>query len=264
MMSRVVPACGETIATSRRASWFISVDLPTFGGPAIATTSPSRRRSLWPCAARTSSISASSASDLRKRRRDQFRRHIALVGKIDAGLDQRRSLDDLRAPVARAVAEQALQLAQRLAALPVGVGMDQIVETFGLGEVELAVLERAAGKFAGLGRPHIFASPTAPRTAPPAPRVRHGREIRRHPRRSRWPAPETRAPPRRRSAVGRIAQQRPRRHPGRRNFAGQRGQRRAGLGPETRTMAIALGGRPDDRAKIVCSRGCIAYLCGSP
>ena len=27
--------------------------------------------------------------DLRQRRRDQFRRHIALVGKIDAGLDQR-------------------------------------------------------------------------------------------------------------------------------------------------------------------------------
>ena len=46
MMSRVVPACGDTIATSRRASWFISVDLPTFGGPAIATTSPSRSRSL--------------------------------------------------------------------------------------------------------------------------------------------------------------------------------------------------------------------------
>ena len=29
--SRVVPACGDTFATSRRASWFISVDLPTFG-----------------------------------------------------------------------------------------------------------------------------------------------------------------------------------------------------------------------------------------
>ena len=31
-------------------------------------------------------------------------------------------------------------------------------------------------------------------------------------------------------------------------------------GPETRTTAIADGGRPDDRAKMVCSRGCIAYL----
>jgi hypothetical protein len=25
-------------------------------------------------------------------------------------------------------------------------------------------------------------------------------------------------------------------------------------------MAMALGGRPDDNAKMVCSRGCIAYL----
>jgi hypothetical protein len=31
-------------------------------------------------------------------------------------------------------------------------------------------------------------------------------------------------------------------------------------GPETRTIAIALGTRPDDNAKIVCSLGCIAYL----
>jgi len=35
-------------------------------------------------------------------------------------------------------------------------------------------------------------------------------------------------------------------------------------GPDTRTMEMALGGRPDDSAKIVCSRGCIAYLPQSP
>jgi hypothetical protein len=35
-------------------------------------------------------------------------------------------------------------------------------------------------------------------------------------------------------------------------------------GPDTRTIAIALGGRPDERAKIVCSRGCIAYLVPNP
>ena len=49
----------------------------------------------------------------------------------------------------RLVAEQAFQLAQRLAALPVGVGVNEIVEAFGLGQIELAVLERAAGKLAG-------------------------------------------------------------------------------------------------------------------
>jgi hypothetical protein len=31
-------------------------------------------------------------------------------------------------------------------------------------------------------------------------------------------------------------------------------------GPDTRTMAIALGGRPDDNAKMVWSRECMAYL----
>ena len=47
-------------------------------------------------------------------------------------------------------------MAQRLAALPIGVGMNEIVETFGLRQIELAVLESAAGEFAGLGRSDIF------------------------------------------------------------------------------------------------------------
>jgi hypothetical protein len=34
--------------------------------------------------------------------------------------------------------------------------MDEIVETFGLGQIELAVFESAPGKFAGLGRTNIF------------------------------------------------------------------------------------------------------------
>ncbi|WP_229190438.1 hypothetical protein [Bradyrhizobium brasilense] len=32
------------------------------------------------------------------------------------------------------------------------------------------------------------------------------------------------------------------------------------IGPDNLTMAIALGGRPEDNAKIVWSRGCIAYF----
>jgi len=35
-------------------------------------------------------------------------------------------------------------------------------------------------------------------------------------------------------------------------------------GPDTRTIEIALGGRPDDTAKMVWSRGCIAYLLQGP
>ena len=34
--------------------------------------------------------------------------------------------------------------------------MNQIVETFSLGEVEFSIFERAAGKFAGLGGPDIL------------------------------------------------------------------------------------------------------------
>lgn len=89
------------------------------------------------------------------RRRHQFRGHIALVRKIDAGFDQGRGFDDALAPVARAIAEQALQLAERLAALAIGVGVNEIVEAFGFGEVELAVLERPPRELAGLGRARI-------------------------------------------------------------------------------------------------------------
>ena len=202
--------------------------------------------------------------DLRQRRRDQFGRDIALVGKIDAGFDQRGSLDDPRAPIARSVAEHALQLTQRLAALPVGVGMDQIVEAFGFGEIELAVFESAAGKFARLGRPHIFKS-------------RQRREQRSEHRASAMNmklgdvfagrAGRSRKPQHHRvidRPLAYIVQQRAGGRPRRRHFSGERGQRRRGLGPETRTMAIALGGRPDDRAKMVWSRGCIAYLSSGP
>jgi hypothetical protein len=48
--------------------------------------------------------------DFRKRRRDQFRRHAGFVGEIDAGFNQCRGFNDLRAPVARFVAEQTFQL----------------------------------------------------------------------------------------------------------------------------------------------------------
>jgi len=34
----------------------------------------------------------------------------------------------------------------------------------------------------------------------------------------------------------------------------------AAIGPDNLTMAIALGGRPEDKAKMVWSRGCIAYF----
>ena len=130
-----------------------SVDLPALGGPAIATTSPSRKRSPRSASdKRLRDLVLQLARD-RERLRGDVARDIGLVGKIDAGFGQRLRLDQALAPVFGAIAEQTLQLAQRLAALRIGVGVDQIGEAFDRGEVELAVLERAAGELAGLGQP---------------------------------------------------------------------------------------------------------------
>ena len=49
------------------------------------------------------------------------------------------------APGLGAVAEQALELAEGLAALAFGFGADQIGQAFDGGEIELAVLEARAG-----------------------------------------------------------------------------------------------------------------------
>ena len=57
------------------------------------------------------------------------------------------------APVAVEGAEFAVELAQGLTALRLGFGGDKIGDRLGLGQVELAVEEGAAGEFAGLGEP---------------------------------------------------------------------------------------------------------------
>ncbi len=50
------------------------------------------------------------------------------------------------------LAQKALELPQRLAPLHLGLGINEICETFDLGEIELAVLKTAPREFAGLGR----------------------------------------------------------------------------------------------------------------
>ena len=40
--------------------------------------------------------------------------------------------------------------------MPVGVGVNKIVEPFGFRQIELAVFKGAAGEFAGLGGTHVF------------------------------------------------------------------------------------------------------------
>ncbi len=79
MMSRVVPASSETIATSRRASALSRLDLPEFGAPASTTWKPSRTSSpRWPssrCRAIASrSAALSPATSPRHRARHRPRR----------------------------------------------------------------------------------------------------------------------------------------------------------------------------------------------
>ena len=61
---------------------------------------------------------------------------------------------------------------------------------------------------------------------------------------------------------GGIAQQRARRLRGSGSLPASASAHRPARGPDMRTTAIALGGRPEERAKMVWSRGCMAYLSG--
>ena len=92
----------------------------------------------------------------RQRRPDQILRHVRLVGKIDARLDQRQRLDQPRPPGLDAITEQALELGVGLTALRLGLGTDQIGEPLHRGEVEPAVLESAARELTRLRRPQSF------------------------------------------------------------------------------------------------------------
>ncbi len=53
---------------------------------------------------------------------------------------------------ARSAGQRAAQLAQRLATLGLGLGVDQVGNALGLGQVQLAVLEGAARELARLGQ----------------------------------------------------------------------------------------------------------------
>src|SRR6516165_442980 len=57
------------------------------------------------------------------------------------------------APAAIETAELAVELAQRLAALRLGLGRREIGDGFGLQQIKLAAEKRAAGELAGLGEP---------------------------------------------------------------------------------------------------------------
>ena len=152
------------------------------------------------------------------------------------------------------LAEPALGERQRGLALALGLGLDQVGEPFGLGQVDAAVLERAAGEFARLGQPQARRSTPvrrAPRRPPPG---RHGIGIPRYLRRSSSPGRRTAGPaPRRatrRSADAASSRTAASRGSGSAPAISAR-RPRAPAGPLTRITAIAAGGRPLDSAKMV-------------
>ena len=79
---------------------------------------------------------------------DQTPRQI-LVGEIHRRLGPGQCRQQVAAPGFALPAEGAVELAQGLAALGRGLGLHQVGDGFGLGQVELAVVEGLAGEIPG-------------------------------------------------------------------------------------------------------------------
>ena len=76
---------------------------------------------------------------------------VRFVGEIDGRFHQCLRFDQRRAPAVIEAREIAARLAQGLAALAFGLGVDEIGEALHLGEIDLAVVEGATGELARLG-----------------------------------------------------------------------------------------------------------------
>jgi len=88
--------------------------------------------------------------------RDNLWRDIGrniLVSEINNGLKQRHRPDQIGAPLFDQRAEIPLEHPQSLFSLSLGLGLDQITETFDLGEIQTFVFQGASGKFTGLRQP---------------------------------------------------------------------------------------------------------------
>ena len=73
-----------------------------------------------------------------------------LVGKIHSGLEEGQGLDKVSAPHVPGPAQGAVELGQGLAPLGLGLGINEVSDPLGLGQIEPAILEGAAGELAGL------------------------------------------------------------------------------------------------------------------
>ena len=75
-----------------------------------------------------------------------------LIRKIDLGLDQGHRLEQVAAETGVGLAQGPVQLTERLGGLGRGLGVNQIGDSLGLGQIHPAVLERPAGEFTRIGR----------------------------------------------------------------------------------------------------------------
>ncbi len=148
--SRVVPGVAVTMARSRSTSRLKSELLPALGRPTMASVRPS-----W-----TTRPRAKEALERGERRRKLvdaagdllLRSDVDVVfGEVDAGLKERDQFDEGLFERLHATAERAAHLAGGLAGLGERLRVDEVADSFSLGEVELAGKKGALRELAGLG-----------------------------------------------------------------------------------------------------------------
>ena len=77
--------------------------------------------------------------------------HAVVLGKVEGRLDVRGGSNERVSPSLVPSPERTAGLRERLATLRRRLRVEKVRETLSLGEVELIVVERAPGEFAGLG-----------------------------------------------------------------------------------------------------------------
>ena len=258
--SRVVPGMSVTIARSCPAIALRRLDFPAFGGPATTTRTPSRSGSIRgrvePARRVLALVRRNRRTAPHRRRRHPPRRivdrrfRLAPTGQQPScqSLDLRAAARLRPAPArARALALRSRPRSGRRALRPRSGRSGHS--------------RGAAGEFARLGQPQPVDCGQARQAGHRPPRGRHGIEIPRIFAGRRWPAPS-----KRRTSASSSS----------RAVRGSRSSRSAGLarcrqaapqslraasmraGPLTRMTAIAAGGRPLDKAKMVSAHAALS------
>ena len=78
---------------------------------------------------------------------------IILIGKVEHRFNLRGELQYLLLPDGDGPAQRSTGKGESGAALRLGLGGEQVGETFGFGKIDPLILERTAGKLAGLRLP---------------------------------------------------------------------------------------------------------------